>query len=495
MSRAGGRPSGPGGHDRGRGRGRGAGRDGGVRWAPVHAPIDSPARWSLRLGVLGGIELRVHALVAAYLALIVVRMAVGPLVGDPAPRDPIILGIETGAVLFAGLLHEAGRLLVAARCAARPLTVSLWPLGGLEDLPPHADWRARVRSAAGGLGSLLAAGLVVGAVLWAATGTLVGVAIPPPIGDPPPGTLVLRDGTQPPWLVVVFALQDGLLAVMALNLVPMAPLAGGRLVEAMLMPSRGRAAARRIAVQAWLISACVLLLASTALGAWLGILAAAVGGVGAAAVLVRDEFAPPDADVDVSPPRAPRGRPAEDIPLAAGPGEVDDVLGELLRDVGVRLEPPGAVGTAAGAGRRGGSPGRPDDEAADAEDPPDADAVTRPVAGRGHGDRREPWIDAAADADLEADAATERGAAPGPGERGRPARGPAAPGTRREAGGSGGAGGHESVPGGGPDPGADEADDAALDLVLEKIARTGLDSLDAADRAVLARATARRRDD
>lgn len=380
-------------------------------------------------------EIQLHALLLVWVGLVLLRILVGPLLGDPGPRSAALLALEGVAVLLAAIIHELGRLAVAARAGALPLSVALWPLGGLEDLPPHAESRTRIAAGAGGFGALLFVGAGVGLALFLATGAVRGIVVPSPFGELDPGRLVRPDGRQPGWLIVLHEFQRGLLAVMAINLVPVAPLAGGRLVEAGLMASRGRAAARRIAVQVWLVSACILLLAATAVGAWLGVLAAAVGGVSAAASLVREPEGPDDEPLAAMPSRPadaarsaptvkqPTSRPtrnrspedplagASEIPLAESDTGDGDIVEDLLRDVGVHL-----------------------DVTIDGDEP-----ATR----RG-------------------DATTESP--------------PRSPSSRVKA--------------GGPDAGGDEN---ALDLVLAKIARDGMASLDAADRAVLEHETARRR--
>lgn len=320
-------------------------RAAGPRWDPIDPAPESPARWSIAVGRLGRMEVRLHVLIAAWLGLVGVRMLAGPLRGDAAPQSATLLAVGAASVLLAILIHEAGRLLVAARSDALPATASLWPLGTLEDLAPHAGWRARAASAAGGLAAVLLAGVLVGLVLARSTGVIGGVVLPWPASVTPPGLLVLRDGTQPWWLTGLHELQRGLMTVLLLQLVPMSPLAGGRLVDAALIARLGRRAARRPSVQMQLVAAGGLLLGATAVGGWLGVLAAMVGGVSAAASLARMQAEARGA-VAAGDPAADR----REIPLASAPPESD----------------------ASGRGIRGGPGGRLDLTVTGGDDPDDA---------------------------------------------------------------------------------------------------------------------------
>jgi hypothetical protein len=310
----------------------------GSRWDPIDPLPESPARWSVPIARIGRMELRVHALIGAWFGLVAVRMLAGPLVGDAGPRSATLLAVGAVSVLAAMLIHEAGRLLVAARFDAVPASASLWPLGTLEDLPSRAGWRPRAASAAGGLLAVLFAGGLVGLVLFRGTGIIGGVVLPWPGSVTPPGLLLLRDGTQPAWLIGLHEFQRGLMTMLLLQLVPMSPLAGGRLLEAAMIARHGRRAARRPAVQLQLVAAGGLLLGSTAAGGWLGVLAAMVGGVSAAAGLARMQAEARGA----SEAGDPAGPGPEEIPLAAppspGPG----------RDRGIRGGPGGRLDLVAG---------------------------------------------------------------------------------------------------------------------------------------------------
>lgn len=404
-------------------------RAAGPRWDPIDPAPESPARWSIAVARWGRMELRLHVLIAAWLGLVGVRMLAGPLREDAAPQSAALLAVGAAAVLLAMLIHEAGRLLVAARSDALPATASLWPLGTLEDLPPHAGWRIRAASAAGGLLAVLLAGGLVGLLLARSTGVVGGVVLPWPGSVTPPGLLVLREGTQPWWLTGLHELQRGLMTVLLLQLVPMSPLAGGRLVDAALIARLGRRAARRPAVQVQLVAAGGLLLGATAVGGWLGVLAAMVGGVSAAASLARMQA-------------EARGVGA------AGEAEVD------RREIPLASASPDSE--ASGRGIRGGPGGRldltiagefvPDESGFEPEaiiDEPLVDPVVDPVV--------EPDVDPVADSI-----------------------------------------GPESDPVADDEPVVLEDADARLDAVLAKIARSGLESLEEHERRLLHRETERR---
>jgi Zn-dependent protease/CBS domain-containing protein len=208
-------------------------------------------RQSVRLGRVAGIAVGVHWSVLLFLVLMVQALAAGLLPsGAPGHRPAAYWLASVGLVglfLLALLSHELAHALTARHYGVGVKGITLWVLGGvseLEDEPPHP--RAALLIALAGPATSAAA-----AALFAAGGLLTGLA---------DGLVLLRAGLW--WL----ALANAVMAVF--NLLPGAPLDGGRVVAAVVWRIRGdRAAGRRAAGRA---------------GAWLGL--AMVGG-GLAAVL------------------------------------------------------------------------------------------------------------------------------------------------------------------------------------------------------------------
>jgi len=174
-------------------------------------------RQSLRLGKVAGIPVGVHWSVGVILALIADILAASVL---PAavPRQPPatywLVAILAAVVFAASLLaHELAHAIIARRHGIRVRSITLWMLGGVAELDgdppdPGADFRIAI---AGPAASLAAAVVLYGLALG------IGYA-----GGPAAAV------TAATWL----ALMNGLLAVF--NLLPGAPMDGGRVLRAIL---------------------------------------------------------------------------------------------------------------------------------------------------------------------------------------------------------------------------------------------------------------------
>jgi Zn-dependent protease/CBS domain-containing protein len=179
-------------------------------------------RQTLRLGRVAGIPVGVHWSVLVIMALLVQGLATSVLPAS-APGQPVLAYWATalvGAVLFllSLLAHELAHALVARHFRIRVQRVTLWLLGGVAELAdeaPHA--RADLFVAAAGPLTSVLAGAVFG-------GAAVGASV---LGAPVIITAALI------WL----ALINLVLAVF--NLLPGAPLDGGRVLRAILWRMRG----------------------------------------------------------------------------------------------------------------------------------------------------------------------------------------------------------------------------------------------------------------
>lgn len=175
-----------------------------------------------RVGRLAGIPVRATWSLVAILALVAFALATGLL----HAADPSAGGLATGlvaalvAVGFAGtvVLHELGHALVARRLGLQVDGIVLWALGGFTMLGGEATSPGRE----------LALSAVGPAVSLAAGGALVGLAE------------ALR-GVGTPSLVVVGAAWLGGLNLLlgGLNLLPAAPLDGGKVLHALVWKTRG----------------------------------------------------------------------------------------------------------------------------------------------------------------------------------------------------------------------------------------------------------------
>ncbi|GGM26655.1 site-2 protease family protein [Dactylosporangium sucinum] len=202
-------------------------------------------RQTVRLGRLAGIPVGVHWSVLVIMLLLVQGLADVILPRGARGYAPVVYWVVAVvvAVLFlaALLAHELAHSLVARHYGVRVRAITLWLLGGVSELDgeaPHA--RADLLIAlAGPLVSLAGAGVFA-----------AGAAVASVLGG---GALAV---TGLVWLAVVNAILG------VFNLLPGAPLDGGRVLAAVLWWVRGdRAAARRAAGRVGMVLGGVLIAA------------------------------------------------------------------------------------------------------------------------------------------------------------------------------------------------------------------------------------------
>jgi Zn-dependent protease/CBS domain-containing protein len=179
-------------------------------------------RQSVRLGRVAGIPVGVHWSVLVVLVLLIQALAAALLpAGAPGHRTPaywLAAVAIAGLFLLALLMHELAHALTARHYGIRPRAITLWALGGVSELgdePPHPR-AALLIAVAGPAASAVAAGFFAGAGL--VTGLVGGLGL-------------LRVGLL--WLALVNAVTA------VFNLLPGAPLDGGRVVAAVVWRWRG----------------------------------------------------------------------------------------------------------------------------------------------------------------------------------------------------------------------------------------------------------------
>ena len=179
-------------------------------------------RASISLGRIAGIRVGINASVFLIIAILVVGLATGQLPAAFPGRGIVayVIAAIIAAVLFLAslLAHELAHSLVARRNGIEVESIVLWLLGGVAQLrgepkTPGADFRIAI---VGPLTSLVLA-IVFG---LAAGGFALGGVTGLPFG-----------------VLAYLAATNAMLAVF--NLIPAAPLDGGRVLRAALWRSRG----------------------------------------------------------------------------------------------------------------------------------------------------------------------------------------------------------------------------------------------------------------
>lgn len=218
---------------------------------------------SLRLGALGGIELRVHALCAVWVGLHLLE----------SPDRLAALSFDL--LLFGSmLLHELGHCLGARAAGGQAQAIVLYPFGGASLLRlPHRAGAELLATALGPLVNLALAGLAL-ALAWA-LGELGALAHPAAALGFASEAGAPADATTR--LLCAAALINA--ALFAFNVIPAYPVDGGRLLRAGLWPLIGWRRATVLTTLLGLLLAAACGVAAGALGEVPLLLVAAFVGV------------------------------------------------------------------------------------------------------------------------------------------------------------------------------------------------------------------------
>ena len=256
----------------------GFGRPGGD-WQGLRPALDNPLTWSLPVGRLLGIDVRVHEIFVVFIGIELLRAAFAKASkGDVAPLGVGPMGLALGNLLVIVLLRELGHCLACRRTGGLASEILMWPLGGLAFCnPPHRASAHLVTVFGGPLVNVgLCAGLAV--ALGLLTGQWWQVALPNPFS--PSGLYLAQvDGLQPWWLQALFLGNWVSLVLLLVNLLPIFPLDGGRIVQAILWPRMGYARSMRAAVWTGYCGAFAVGLLGFVLGNVMVVLIAGFGGI------------------------------------------------------------------------------------------------------------------------------------------------------------------------------------------------------------------------
>ncbi|UCD73925.1 MAG: site-2 protease family protein [Phycisphaerales bacterium] len=253
------------------------GRPGGD-WRGVRPTIDNPMTWSLRLGRVWGIAVRVHVVFLAYILVQLARSIGPPGEGDTVPLGPGLAITWMAALFVVVLLHEFGHCAACRRTGGAADEILMWPLGGLAYCQPPNQWRAHLITVVGGPLVNAVICLILGPVLGLLAWRVWEVAVPNPLG-PLPLDVLMIDGQQPWWLVALFALHHVSFLLLLFNLLPVFPLDGGRIAQSLLWARLGYVRSMRWAVRVGYFGAIAMGLFGAIVGNWLLIGIAIFGGI------------------------------------------------------------------------------------------------------------------------------------------------------------------------------------------------------------------------
>ncbi len=198
------------------------------------SPLDNPINWSFGVGRLWGINIRVHVVLVVVGAVMVFQSAFAAQSGEVARA--ILNGVGQSLILFiVVLVHEFGHCYGARRTGGEADEVLLWPLGGLAMVSPPHHPRAHLITTIGGPIVHPAIGAAAAAIIvWEAKD---GQAIPwNPLHPFTPVSGAYYVSELHRWMSYVFGINY---VMLLFNLVPMYPLDGGRILQALLWPRMG----------------------------------------------------------------------------------------------------------------------------------------------------------------------------------------------------------------------------------------------------------------
>jgi len=254
--------------------------------------LDNPLTWAFKLFRTGGITVRIHAVFIIFIIIALLRSLVTPEAGAQQPLSLSITAIAMASLFILVLVHEFGHCLACRWVGGEADEILMWPLGGLAYCHPPNQWAGHLITAVGGPAVNVIVCIVTGATLWIATGEFFGIALPNPL-NPAAGLSVFAVQTSIARMTLYLINMISFMLLL-FNLLPIFPLDGGRIVQAVLWSRMGYSRSMRYAVRTGFIGAVLLVIFGAVIGNWwivaIAIFGAAICYVTLKQVEFTDEF-------------------------------------------------------------------------------------------------------------------------------------------------------------------------------------------------------------
>lgn len=197
---------------------------------------------SIQVGRLFDITIRIHVLFLLYLGVRLFEAVQG---GEGWVHEALFLGLLFGIVL----MHEFGHCLGARAVGGEAHDILMWPLGGLAYAhAPMRPWPQFVTVAAGPLVNVVLC-LISGGILVVATGTLEVLSLNPFNSVP--------YRFHEAWMNFLAVFYEVNYFLLAFNLLPIYPLDGGQIFQAIMWPLLGLQRATVLACQVGLVGCAI----------------------------------------------------------------------------------------------------------------------------------------------------------------------------------------------------------------------------------------------
>jgi stage IV sporulation protein FB len=245
---------------------RGMGRPGGD-WYGMRPTLDNPFTWAVTIGRVAGITVRVHLLLILFILIMLLRASLPQPQGQPGSASIgfTLMAIAMASLFVIVLAHEFGHCLACRLMGGQADEILMWPLGGLAYCRPRNVPGAHLVTAIGGPAVNVIVCVIAGAMLGLLTGKWLGVALPNP--------MTLR-GLYEPQVQrslahqSLFLINTTSLILLLFNLMPVFPLDGGRIVQALLWPRYGYSRSMRLAVRTGYVGAIIMVVFGAAVSEW-----------------------------------------------------------------------------------------------------------------------------------------------------------------------------------------------------------------------------------
>ena len=242
-------------------------------WRGTRVTFNNPMSWSIPLVRISGIVVRIHVL---FLAFVLVMLMKSMSYTDPISTALPMTAIGLAVLFVIILAHEFGHCIACRMHGGSADEILMWPLGGLASCVPQHRAKAHLWTAIGG--PLVNVGLIAVLTPWIGVmyGQWFGLAIPNPLDL----QRILNKPEDGEWANFVLLLTNYLAwALLLFNLIPVFPLDGGRILQALLWKRMGYTTSMRAACRTGLIGAIVIGLAGLVVDSTMILMVALFSGV------------------------------------------------------------------------------------------------------------------------------------------------------------------------------------------------------------------------